>query len=139
MEPCRFRSLFRFLFFFAIAPCAFGSSATNAFFDGRPWNISSGNLSVSFIQASPVGAFPRADVFEAPPSVESQARLKSLGLVANEDYIAWGAVERSPGQWLWKQHDDMEKTLHQAGLKYMVYNWAHFPPVWLRDGQTNSR
>jgi hypothetical protein len=32
----------------------------------------------------------------------------------------------------------MEKTLHQAGLKYVAYNWVHFPPVWLRD-QTNNR
>ena len=58
-----------------------------------------GNLSVSYIQASPIGCFPRPDYLEPPPSVESQVRLKSLGLVANEDYVAWGAVERAPGQW----------------------------------------
>ncbi len=102
-------------------------------FDGRPWNISTGNLSVKFIQASPIGAFPRTNFFEAPPSVESQVRLKNLGLVANEDYVAWGAVEREPGQWDWKQHDAMEQTLHKAGLKYVVYCWVQFPPVWLRD------
>lgn len=90
-------------------------------------------MSVSFIQGSPIGAFPKPNLLEAPPSVESQARLKNMGLVANEDYIAWGAVEREPGQWDWKQHDAMEKTLHQAGLKYVVYDWLHFPPVWLRD------
>ena len=106
---------------------------TNQSFDGRPWNVSSGNLSVSFIQASPIGAFPRPDFLEPPPSVESQIRLGNMGLVANEDYVAWGAVEREPGQWLWKQHDAMEKALHQAGLKYVVYDWVHFPPVWLRD------
>ena len=32
---------------------------TNQPFDGRPWNISTGNLSVGYIQASPIGAFPR--------------------------------------------------------------------------------
>jgi hypothetical protein len=111
----------------------------NQSFDGRPWNVSSGNLSVSFIQASPIGAFPRPDFLEAPPSVESQRHLKSLGLVANEDYIAWGAVERKPGQWSWKQHDTVEQVLHQAGLKYVVYNWAHFPPVWLRDQRKEDR
>ena len=26
-----------------------------------------------------------------------------------------------------------------AGLKYVVYNWAHFPPVWLRDQQKEDR
>lgn len=111
-----------------------GSSVTNAF-DGAPWHVSTGNLSVGYIQASPIGAYPRTNVYEAPPSVESQARLKSMGLVANEDYVAWGAVEKSPGVWDWKQHDAMEKNLHAAGLRYVVYDWVHFPPLWLR---TNS-
>ena len=112
---------------------------TNKAFDGRPWNVSSGNLSVSFIQASPIGAFPRPDFLEAPPSVDSQIQLKRLGLVANEDYVGWGAVERQPGEWDWRQHDAMEQTLHQAGLKYVAYNWVHFPPLWLRDGQPERR
>src|SRR5437773_10713921 len=86
-------------------------------FNGRPWNLSTGNLSVGFIQASPIGAFPRPNVLEPPPSLESLKALKNLGLVANEDYIAWGAIERVPGEWDWKQHDAMEKALHQAGLK----------------------
>jgi hypothetical protein len=120
----------------ALAPAY---AQTNQPFDGRPWNISSGNLSVSFIQASPIGAFPRPDFLEAPPSVDSQRRLKSLGLVANEDYIAWGAVEREPGQWSWKQHDAVEQVMHEAGLKYVVYDWVHFPPVWLRDQQKENR
>jgi beta-galactosidase GanA len=112
---------------------------TNQVFDGLPWNISSGNLSVTYIQASPIGAFPRPDYLEAPPSVDSQKRLKALGLVANEDYIAWGAVEREPGQWFWKQHDAVEQTLHQAGLKYVVYDWVQFPPIWLQDQQKERR
>lgn len=133
-----FPNVFLFgLLLFQSANSSFGQ--TNQTFDGRPWNVSSGNLSVSFIQASPIGAFPRTNYFEAPPSVESQVRLKNLGLVANEDYVAWGAVEREPGQWNWQQHDAMEKTLHQAGLKYVVYDWAHFPPVWLRDQQKDKR
>lgn len=113
---------------------------TNQPFDGRPWNISTGNLSVSFIQASPMGAFPRPGYFmEPPPSVDSQIHLKDLGLVANEDYVAWGAVEREPGQWSWQQHDAMEQALHKAGLKYVVYTWLHFPPVWLRESQKENR
>lgn len=106
---------------------------TKQFFDGRPWNISTGNLSVNSIQRSPIGAIPEPNFIEAPPSVESQASLKKLGLVANEDYVAWGAIERKPGQWDWRQHDAIEKALHRAGLKYVVYNWTHFPPVWLRE------
>ena len=114
-------------------PCFHAAAQTNASFDGRPWNISTGNLSVIFIQSSPMGAYPRPDFLEAPPSVEWLAHLKSLGLVAYEDYVGWGAVERSPGQWSWAQHDAMEKALHQAGLKYVVYDWVHFPPLWLRN------
>ncbi|HVV01773.1 MAG TPA: family 14 glycosylhydrolase, partial [Verrucomicrobiae bacterium] len=75
----------------------------------------------------------------APPSADSLSRWKSLGLVADEDYVAWGAVERVPGQWQWQQHDAMEKALHAAGLKYVVYNWVHFPPVWLRDEMKGDR
>src|ERR1035438_2186153 len=58
----------------ALAPAY---AQTNQSFDGRPWNVSSGNLSVGFIQASPIGAFPRPEFLEAPPSVESQRHLRS--------------------------------------------------------------
>src|SRR5688572_31181189 len=44
-----------------------------------------------------------------------------------------------PGKWDWTQHDAIEKAVHAAGLKYVVYTWVHFPPVWLRDGQKNNR
>jgi hypothetical protein len=107
-------------------------------FDGRPWNISTGNLSVTFIQHSPMGAFPQEGYLEAPPPKETLVRMKAAGLVADEDYIGWGAVERAPGQWSWPQHDAMEKALHAAGLKYVAYTWVHFPPLWLR-GQTSER
>jgi hypothetical protein len=107
-------------------------------FDGRPWNISTGNLSVTFIQHSPIGAYPQEGYLEAPPSHESLVRMKEAGLVADEDYIGWGAVERAPGQWSWQQHDAMERALHQAGLKYVAYTWVHFPPLWLRE-KTSER
>src|SRR5262245_13919116 len=74
-------------------------------FDGRPWNLSTGNLSVAFVQGSPVGSFPKPDFLEAPPAADSLVRLKNMGLVADEDYIAWCAVEREPGKWDWRQHD----------------------------------
>jgi hypothetical protein len=121
--------------FLTLASCVFVAFTASAF-DGAPWHVSTGNLSVGYIQASPIGAFPRTNIYEAPPSFESQVALKEKGLVANEDYVAWGAVEREPGVWNWKQHDDMERTLHKAGLRYVVYDWVHFPPVWLRTNTT---
>ncbi len=27
----------------------------------------------------------------------------------------------------------------QAGLKYVVYTWLHFPPLWLRESQKENR
>jgi hypothetical protein len=80
-----------------------------------------------------MGAYPQPGYIEGPPSVDSLKHLKSLGLVAYEDYVGWGGVERAPGQWSWEQYDGMEKALHQAGLKYVVYDWVHFPPLWLRN------
>ena len=61
------------------------------------------------------------------------------GLVAYEDYVAWGAVEREPGKWDWKQHDAVERAVREVGLKYVVYNWIHVPPVWLREQKKDQR
>jgi hypothetical protein len=108
-------------------------------FDGREWNVSSGNASTYYILNSPVGANPTDGFYEPAPDDATLKRLKSAGLVAYEDYVAWGAVERAPGQWDWSQHDRMEKAMHAAGLKYVVYTWLHFSPVWLRDNQKADR
>jgi hypothetical protein len=112
--------------------CFVGAQTLEAF-DGAPWNISTGNLSVSYIQHCPMGAFPQADYIENPPSIDSLKHLKDLGLVAFEDYVGWGAVELASNQWSWRQYDGMEKALHAAGLKYVVYDWVNFPPLWLRN------
>lgn len=110
-------------------------ASSSAAFDGREWNVSTGNLSVSFIQASPIGAYPKPGyAMEPPPSVEAMVEMKKQGLVAYEDYVAWGAVEREPGKWNWTQHDAVCEAVKKAGLHYVVYNWTHFPPVWLREG-----
>src|SRR3954464_15939209 len=103
---------------------AFGSNAGAVAqvppFDGRPWNLSTGNLSVGFVQGSPVGAFPKPNFFEAPPGGVSLVRLKNQGLVANEEYIAWGAVEREPCARDWRQHDAIEPASNRAGSKHFV-------------------
>lgn len=115
------------------------STATNAgSFDGGKWNVSTGNLSVTYIQHSPIGHLPQPGYYEEPPSVESLKMLKENGLVAYEDYVAWGAVEQEKGKWNWAQHDKVCANLEKAGLKYVVYNWTHFPPVWLRESDDRT-
>ncbi len=37
--------------------------------------------------------------------MEALIEKKKQGLVAYEDYVAWGSVEREPGKWDWRQHD----------------------------------
>lgn len=108
-------------------------------FDGTPWHLATGNLSVQYIRCSPIGAAPQAGYFEPPPPADQLAKLKHDGLAAEEDYIAWGAVERSAGQWDWRQHDAECDALHKAGLQYVAYCWVHFPPVWLRDAGADRR
>src|SRR5215213_694874 len=93
----RRRHLTRLQLFLLVAALFSSSSNTIVIaeappFDGRPWNVSTGNLSVAFVQGSPIGAFPKQNFLEAPPAVDALVRLKNMGLVANEDYIAWGAV-----------------------------------------------
>src|SRR5215211_2032955 len=82
-------------FLVVVALFSFGSNtiavAEGPPFDGRPWNLSTGNLSVAFVQGSPIGAFPKPNFLEAPPAVDALVGLKNMGLVANEDYVAWGA------------------------------------------------
>lgn len=121
----------------ALLFAAIFAQATAAF-DGRKWHISTGNLSVGYIGASPIGAHPVAGTYEEPPAVEALVKMKEAGLVAYEDYIAWGAVEREPGKWDWTQHDREFEAVKKAGLDYVAYNWVHFPPVWLREGKDRT-
>lgn len=114
------------------ANCA-DAGQTPANFDGQRWRLATGNLSVAFIQASPLGASPRPDFLEPPPTAATLAQMKQQGLVAYEDYVAWGAIEREPGHWDWTQHDHVCDAIKKAGLKYVVYDWVHFPPTWLRN------
>ncbi len=57
----------------------------------------------------------RSGVIEPPPGVEVLAKWKKLGLVADEDYLAWGAIEREEGKWDWRQHDGVEKAVRAGG------------------------
>lgn len=108
-------------------------------FDGSPWHLATGNESVSYIRCSPIGAAPQANYFEPPPAADQLAKMKHEGLAAIEDYIAWGAVERTPGQWDWRQDDAECAAIKAAGLQYVAYCWVHFPPVWLRNAGPDQR
>ena len=117
-----------------VACACSAAAASDKPFDGRPWNVSTGNLSVAFIRQSPIGAGAVPGyVMEPPPSVEAMAKMKAEGLIAYEDYVAWGAVERKPDDWQWQQHIAVASAVKRAGLDYVVYVWAHVPPAWLRE------
>src|SRR5688572_32374911 len=116
----RVRTFFLCLLGFVARPVVLADEQAQPF-DGRRWNIASGNASTYYIRASPVGAEPAAGFTEAPPDAAWLKRMKAAGLTSYEDYVAWGAVEREPGKWDWSQHDRMEQAMHAAGLKYAVY------------------
>src|SRR5580704_17328288 len=108
----RFRTLCLVL---AVCGLAAGPTVTvSDHFEGRPWNISTGNLDVAYIMHSPIGSHPEPNYHEPLPTLDSQQLMKSHGLVANEDYIAWGAVEREPNKWDWSQHDQTCDLMHKA-------------------------
>jgi hypothetical protein len=137
MPPVRTFVLACFVLLSLLAPYVSGDEPKP--FDARRWNVSSGNASTFFIRASPIGAGPANDFKEAPPDAAWLQKMHAAGMVAFEDYIAWGAVERTRGEWNWTQHDRMEEAMHAAGLKYVVYTWLHFPPTWLRDEAKGDR
>lgn len=103
-------------------------------FDGSKWNISTGNMSLELIKACPIGVEPKAGVKAPDISAEDARKSREAGLMTNEDYIAWAEVEAEQGKWDFSQHDKICSAFRAGGLHYVVYNWAHFPPMWLRNG-----
>lgn len=102
----------------------------------HPLPIITGNQSVVYIQHSPIGAFP-SSAGEPIPAEAGFHREHLQGVKADEDYEAWGAIEKTPGVWDWKHYDQMVSTQRAAGLEYDSYLWLHCPPVWLREGKFN--
>ena len=98
--------------------------------------IVTGNFSVSWIQHSPVGAFPDPNFNgEGVPPPENWAGHHKAGLNAYEDYVAWGAVEREPGKWDWSRQIEVANAQRAGGLEYDPYLWIHNPPMWMREGK----
>ena len=98
--------------------------------------IISGNFSVSHIQHSPVGAFPEANWNGEPvPPPENWAGHHAAGLMAYEDYVAWGAVETEPGKWDWSRQIEVATNQRAGGLEYDAYLWLMNPPLWMREGK----
>ena len=54
--------------------------------------------------------------FKQPPPTPAQLKqMKDNGLVAYEDYVAWGAVEREPGQAYPNSNSRNHVALHKIG------------------------
>ncbi|MHB0998618.1 MAG: beta-galactosidase [Armatimonadota bacterium] len=98
--------------------------------------ISTGNFSVTWIQHSPVGAFPDPNFNgEGVPPADNWAQHRKAGLNAYEDYVAWGAVEREPGKWDWSRQIETAVNQNAGGLEYDPYLWIMNPPAWMREGK----
>lgn len=95
--------------------------------------IITGNQSTYYIQHSPIGAHP-SPAGEPIPPVHLFHHEQVEGVKADEDYQAWGAIERDPDDWDWSHHDKMCAAQRAAGLEYDAYLWLHCPPKWLQDG-----
>jgi hypothetical protein len=123
--------LFLVFLFVAAGAATSAEAGTNAL----P-HIVTGNFGVSWIQRSPVGASPEAD-FKGEPvlPVEAWKGYAQSGLYAYEDYVAWGAVERAPGQWDWKRQSAVAQAQRAGGLAYDPYLWLMNPPAWMRQNQ----
>ena len=116
--------------------------------EGKRLPIVTGNFSVSWIQHSPVGAFPdpdfpavggipsgRRDNWEPVPPADNWAGHHKVGIKAYEDYVAWGGVEREPGKWDWSRQIEVADNQRAGGLEYDPYLWIHNPPMWMREGK----
>ena len=98
--------------------------------------IISGNFSVNHIQHSPIGAWPDPNFNGEPvPPPENWAGHQASGLMAYEDYVAWGAVETAPGKWDWSRQLEVATNQRAGGLEYDAYLWLMNPPLWMCEGK----
>jgi hypothetical protein len=88
----------------------------------------SGNLSVEYLMKSVGGgAVPAAGSNRG--EIDELAR---LGFGAAEDYVGWGAVEKSEGSFDWSFHRANLDHCRKLALQYVVYPWLHAVPEWFR-------
>ena len=90
-----------------------------------------GNLGVERLRAARCGE-PLPD-----PEIERAqlAAWRAQGFDAVEDYVFWELVEPQRGRFDWSLHRGNAVAAHRAGLKYVVYPWAHAVPAWFRASQ----
>ena len=99
---------------------------------GRPWNFSTGNLSVAFIQASPIGAFPKPNFWNRRrPRTRSSAkrtsaswrtRITSRGAPSSASPANGTGGSTTP----WSKPARGRSEIRRLQL-------GPFPPVWLRE------
>ncbi len=64
-------------------------------------------------------------------SDERSALLRSLGSVADTDYIWWAVLEPQPGILDFSVHRRNALRTRAAGMKYVPFLYAHFAPRWM--------
>lgn len=69
-------------------------------------------------------------------TAESVAQLKRISCFAACDYLAWCLAEPERGRWDFSLYRSNADKLAEAGIRYNVFCWLHFPPRWfLRDAE----
>ncbi len=92
-----------------------------------------GNLSVTpfmiYWGTAKESALPKEEV-----DVTLLSTLRSISVFADVDYLAWCLAESNKGTWDFAYYANNAKRLNDAGFKYVVFCWVHFPPKWAKEG-----
>ena len=66
-------------------------------------------------------------------------QLRELGCQAVEDYVAWAAVEKAPGQFDFEFHAANRDQCRRLGMQYIIYPWVHVLPDWIHAQSSWTR
>ncbi len=90
--------------------------------------VYTGNMSVSPFMIYWGTAQPPANDLA---SRERSTLLRSLGSIADTDYLWWAVLEQQPGVLDFSAHRRNALLTRAAGMKYVPFLYAHFAPRWM--------
>ncbi|MDH7602739.1 MAG: beta-galactosidase [Armatimonadota bacterium] len=113
----------------SLTAAAILSSATEPYSYIGPTRIPfyTGNLSVTPFMRYWGTASTQGDDWASPERIRL---LKRISCVADCDYQSWALAEPERERWDFSLYIKNADALHEAGFKYVVFCWVHFPPRW---------